>query len=99
MGHEEYKEMLELAALDALDEERADFLQQHLETCAECGAELAELRDTAASLIYLTPPAQAPAELRARVLEAIKLPGTSSSLEGSAADGDADVVRNVDKLS
>lgn len=101
MGHEEYKELLELAALDALDEDGASFLQQHLETCAECQAELAELRDTAASLVYLTPPAQVPAELRARVLEAIKLPGTSSTSEfdATADDDNGDAVRGADKLS
>lgn len=88
MGHEEYKEMLELAALDALDEDGSGFLQRHLETCAECKVELAELRDTAATLVYLTPPAQAPAELRARVLDAIKVSGMSSSLDLGAADDD-----------
>lgn len=75
MSHEEHKERLGLAALDALDEAELRSLQEHLETCAECREELAKLRDTAAALIYLTPPVAASAELRARILAAINAPG------------------------
>ncbi|HEY1403301.1 MAG TPA: anti-sigma factor [Pyrinomonadaceae bacterium] len=74
MTHEDYKEMIALDALDALDrgddERRA--LDAHLAGCADCRAELQALRDAAASLVYAAPP-QAPApELRARILTSIK---------------------------
>ena len=81
--------MLELAALDALEEAELRTLEQHLETCGECRAELSELRDAAATLVYLTPSVPAPTELRARVLEAIKAPGMNSASEFEALD-DAD---------
>jgi cell division protein FtsB len=75
MNHEEYKEMLELAALDALGESELRALQTHLAECEECRAELAELRDAAAALVYLTTPVKPPAELRARILESVRAPG------------------------
>lgn len=69
MKHEEYKAMLELAALDALDEAESHSLQKHLETCAECREELDALRDAVATLAYLAEPVDASAELRARILK------------------------------
>jgi len=77
MKHEDYKEMIALDALDALDgdEEQRRALDAHLAACADCRAELAALRDAAASLVYAaatpSPEAAAP-ELRARILAAIK---------------------------
>jgi predicted anti-sigma-YlaC factor YlaD len=68
MKDEEYKAMLELAALDALDEAESHALQKHLETCDECREELDALRDAFATLAYLAEPVEASAELRARVL-------------------------------
>ncbi|HEY0081892.1 MAG TPA: anti-sigma factor [Pyrinomonadaceae bacterium] len=77
MKHEDYKEMIALDALDALDgdgaggdERRA--LDAHLAGCADCRAELEALRDVAVSLVYAAP-SQAPSpELRARILSAVK---------------------------
>ena len=57
-------------ALDALDDlERARF-EQHLATCEDCRAEVAELRETAA-LLAETTAAEPPASLRASVLSGI----------------------------
>lgn len=81
--------MLELAALDALEEAELRSLEQHLETCGECRTELSELRNAATALVYLTPPVPAPAGLRVRVLEAIKAPGMKIASEFGATD-DAD---------
>lgn len=54
-------------AVDALDDaERADF-ERHLEACAECRAEVASLRETAAELSALTQTAPPPS-LRSAVL-------------------------------
>ena len=57
-------------ALDALDDlERARF-EQHLATCEDCRAEVAELRETAALLAETTATAP-PASLRESVLAGI----------------------------
>lgn len=71
MDHKEYKEMLALEALDTLEEDDARLLRTHLATCAGCQAELAELRDTAATLVYTIPPVRPSSELHTRVLERI----------------------------
>ena len=86
MSHEEYKAMLELEALDALDGAESRSLQQHLETCVDCRSELAGLRDTAHEFIYLTTPIPAPAELRGRLLEAISAPEMIRVSEVETAD-------------
>ena len=58
-------------ALDALDDNERVLFQEHLETCADCRAEVAEFRATAALLgvaVAVAPPAQ----LRDRVLSQIR---------------------------
>ncbi len=91
--------MLEFAALDALDEAESRSLQTHLETCAECRADLGELRDTLAALVYLTEPVEAPAELRARVLERIHAPGMRRASELDAPEGVDEVEHAADEPS
>jgi anti-sigma-K factor RskA len=86
MKHEDYKELLALDALDALEdagERRA--LETHLAECAECRAELDAMRGAAASLAYATPPAAPALELRARILTRIKsLPQEEEEVKGPA---------------
>ncbi|HEY9401802.1 MAG TPA: anti-sigma factor [Pyrinomonadaceae bacterium] len=76
MTHEDYKEMIALDALDALDRgdgQQRRALDAHLAGCADCRAELRVLSDAAASLVYTVALPQSPApELRARILTAIK---------------------------
>ena len=48
--HDAAREMLALAALDALSPSERRALEAHLRTCAECTRELAEFRDDAASI-------------------------------------------------
>jgi len=50
LGHDAVREMLALAALDALSPSERRALEAHLRTCALCTRELAELRDDAASI-------------------------------------------------
>lgn len=73
--------MLELEALDALDQTEERAVREHLEDCAECRAELGELRDTAAMLAHLVPAATPPAHLRARILEAVAAEGQNSNAQ------------------
>lgn len=79
MRHEDYKELLALEAagavdpseLRAVDPGEVRELDAHLAACAECRAELDELRDAAAALAYTVAPVRPSAELRARVLEQV----------------------------
>src|SRR5687768_8530891 len=75
MGHEDYRELLALEAAGALEPEEARSLAEHLSACAECRRELAELRDTAASLLYTLTPVAPPARLRTSVLEQVRALG------------------------
>ncbi|HYY42872.1 MAG TPA: anti-sigma factor [Pyrinomonadaceae bacterium] len=72
MKHEEYKEMLAAAALDALDRGAGGPLYAHLAACAECRAELDELRAAAALLAYDAAPVAPTPEVRTRLLAQIK---------------------------
>lgn len=69
MEHQEYQELLALHALDALDASEARALETHLSTCADCGAELAEMRDAAALLAHASTPAEPRAEVREKILK------------------------------
>jgi anti-sigma-K factor RskA len=68
MEHQEYQERLALHALDALDAEEARALEDHLQACAQCRAELIELRDAAGLLAHASTPAEPGREVRARIL-------------------------------
>ena len=68
MRHEEYKQLLALEAVGALDEVERGTLEGHLPSCSECREELRELADAAASLTYTVASVAPPAELRASVL-------------------------------
>lgn len=73
MKHEDYKEMLALHALDALDDEsERRMLEAHLADCADCRAELDAARQASASLAYAAPPVAPAPELRAQILARIK---------------------------
>lgn len=94
MDHEEYKEMLALEALGTLEEQDALALRTHLATCAECQAELAQLRDAAAALAYTVAPVQPPVELRALILERVNVRGGAGRV---AATREADPTSVEDK--
>lgn len=72
MGHEDYKQLLALEAVNALDEEERARLEGHLPSCAECREELKELRDAAASLLYTLAPVQPSPGLRADILARVR---------------------------
>lgn len=78
--HGGVRELLGMQAIDRLEEDEALLVQAHLDGCAECRAELAELRETATMLGGLDPervsqtvavPA-VPAELGERVVAAVQ---------------------------
>jgi hypothetical protein len=68
MRHEDYKQMLALEAVGALEEGERGALLAHLPSCEGCRAELRELADAAAALAYTVAPAQPPPHMRADIL-------------------------------
>ncbi len=78
MEHQEYKELLEFHALDALEASEARGLEEHLKTCAECRAELARLRDAAALLAHAAPPAEPRPEVRNQLLASVRAERTQA---------------------
>lgn len=71
-AHEEYEDLLALNALDALDAADRERLDAHLATCPACRARAEELRYAVAPLARLVDPVEPPAELRGRLLEAVR---------------------------
>ena len=89
MVHEDYKELVALQALDALEESDEPELTVHLSTCAECRAELDELRDVSGLLAYAATEVEPPVELRSRILDSVRAEksatgATESSFERQA---------------
>jgi anti-sigma-K factor RskA len=68
MEHQEHQDLLALHALEALDVSDARSLEEHLEMCAQCRADLNELRDAAGLLAHAATPAEPNDEVRARIL-------------------------------
>ncbi|MEP6706065.1 MAG: anti-sigma factor [Pyrinomonadaceae bacterium] len=77
MIHEDYKQMLALQALEALEEGDGPELDLHLATCVECRMELSELREAASLLAFAATEIEPPAALRSRILESVR-PQSSS---------------------
>jgi anti-sigma-K factor RskA len=71
-GHDEYKDILALAALDAADDAELRELNAHLASCAECRAELRELRGASSALALAVAPVAPSPELRTRLLASLK---------------------------
>jgi anti-sigma-K factor RskA len=70
MTHEEWQELAALYVLDALEDEDAARLRDHVQTCPECRSDMASFRTIAAGLLQAPPDRPPPADLRRRVLEA-----------------------------
>jgi anti-sigma-K factor RskA len=85
MRHEEYKELLGLGALGALDEAERRALDAHLPDCPQCRAELRDLSDAAAGLAYAVEPVAPPAHLRARVLESVRAAAPAAAVPTAPA--------------
>jgi len=73
-------------ALGALDGHEVEPFQAHLETCAECREELAQLQGVTDSLAIAVPRAQAPADLRARLMGVVHSEAELLRAAGHEAD-------------
>jgi len=67
------------------DGERREF-EAHLTGCAQCREDVAELRLVSDALLVAAAPAQAPAELRERLMETVRAEAEVLSAAGPAAD-------------
>lgn len=72
MTHEDYKEMLVADAFTALDADDARTLATHLAECQDCRFELNQLQETVAFVSLEANPAEPSAELRGRILDAVR---------------------------
>ena len=71
MEHQEYQELLVLHSLDALDVSEVRSLEEHLNTCPECRAELIQLRDAAGLLAHAATPAEPRPKVRQRIVASL----------------------------
>jgi anti-sigma-K factor RskA len=85
MRHEDYKELLALEAVGALDAGETRALEEHMSSCGECRAELREMSDAASALALTVAPVAPPAHLRSRVLEQVRGLAPSTQAEASRA--------------
>jgi hypothetical protein len=76
-------------ALGALDEHEVEPFREHLTTCAECREELAQLQGVTDSLAIAVPRAQAPAEVRARLMAVVR--GEAELLRAAGHEADRPV--------
>lgn len=95
MQHEDVRAALAAEALGALDGAEADAVRAHLETCAECRAELASLRQASSSLAFAAPrvpmDAARSAGLRARLVARAAADAGGAPPAAAAADPPAPV--------
>ena len=72
MAHDDYKEMIPIHALSALDAADERALNEHLAECAECRRDLAEWEATAASLALSAKPMEPSPQVREKILTKIR---------------------------
>jgi anti-sigma-K factor RskA len=76
--HETYRDNLAAYALEALDHEDIDALEDHLRTCDACRADLKAYRNIKAGLLFAVPAKMPPTSLRRRLQR--QLPSKSGPL-------------------
>jgi anti-sigma-K factor RskA len=91
--------MLAAYALGALEAAEARSIEEHLASCDDCRAEVAEWRATASALALSTELVEPGAQLRSRILESVRsIPQPSSEQRASASaakDGEPKRASNV----
>jgi anti-sigma-K factor RskA len=71
-GHDDYKALLVSYALGAVEAGELRSVEEHLAKCAECRAEIDEVRGMFSTLALSVEQVEPPAELRDRILEVVK---------------------------
>jgi hypothetical protein len=82
-GHDEYRDTLALAAMDAAEGAELRDFESHLDSCAECRAELRELRGAASALALAAPRVAPSPSARARLLASLKTTPQENARAGS----------------
>jgi anti-sigma-K factor RskA len=72
MAHDDYKELIPIHALSALDTADERALNEHLAECADCRRDLAEWEATAASLALSAKPMEPSPQVREKILTKIR---------------------------
>jgi anti-sigma-K factor RskA len=80
MVHDDYKEMIPMHALSALDADDERALNEHLAQCAECRRDLAEWEATAASLALSAKPMEPSPQVREKLLTQIHAENPAASI-------------------
>jgi anti-sigma-K factor RskA len=75
MTHDELRDLSGGYALGALSEAEQRAFEAHLQTCADCAAEVREFAAVAAGLPYAVPQVEPPPALRERVLQGVAADG------------------------
>jgi anti-sigma-K factor RskA len=76
--HDQFRELIEVYALGALDEQDRATLEAHLAAgCPDCSKALQEARWLVSQLAYLAPPAEPSDMLRARLLQKVRTEANS----------------------
>lgn len=70
-SHEEYRENIGAYVLGALPELDAELLERHLAGCESCRNEVQDLRPVTAAIARSVPQVEAPAALKARLMEVV----------------------------
>lgn len=83
MVHDDYKEMIPVHALSALDASDERALNEHLVGCAECSRDLAEWEATTASLALSAKPMEPSPQVREKLLTQIRSEKSGSEKSAS----------------
>jgi len=86
MEHQDYQQLLIPHSLDALEPSDVHAIEAHLETCAECRAELTALRNDVGLLAHAAKPAEPGPQVRARILDAVRAE-RQENRDGTAVTG------------
>src|SRR6185369_14389425 len=79
MSHEDFKQMIPVRALSALDTADDRALTEHLSACAECQRELDDWQNTAASMALSTNPLEPSPKVREQILLRVRETRTEES--------------------
>lgn len=99
MVHEDYKEMLALQALDALEGTDVRELDAHLATCGQCRMELDEFRDASSLMAYAANQLEPSADLRSRILDSVGAERSSTSARAEKSRSESGAPANAVPLA
>ena len=82
--HDQILEMLPAYALGCLDEEEAELVSEHIETCAKCNGQFLEYRSTVDAMAYGAPGVYPPDSLKQKLMQKIQTTAEKPSVSQPA---------------